>query len=92
MNSPVLSYPQTENHIKYQNMIGIISGLLLVSGIVLIVYSLCKRSKNYAQYYKERNLKYYGLGSVLKNSIKMIFTKDDIIGINKVYSPFPKER
>lgn len=64
--------------------------LLLTTGIVLIAYAFYKLSTNNAKYFEERNLKYRGVLTLLKNQMSLSFGKTDILSMVKgIYDAVP---
>lgn len=69
-----------------------IGELLLATGIVLIAYAFYKLSTNNARYFKERNIKYAGALSGLRNMVRVVLGKIDFLEMTqKMYNAFPDE-
>lgn len=69
-----------------------IGELLLATGIALIAYAFYKLSTNNAQYFKERNIKYSGAISGVRNMVRVLFGRIDFLEMSqKMYNAFPDE-
>lgn len=64
--------------------------LILTTGVLLIAYAFYKLSTNNAKYFEERNLKYKGVLTLLKNQLSVSFGKIDVFTlIQKMYDEVP---
>lgn len=64
--------------------------LILTTGFLLIAYAFYKLSTNNAKYFEERNLKYKGVLTLLKNQFSVSFGKMDIFTmIQNMYDAVP---
>lgn len=73
-----------------QSKLKMLGELLLTTGIVLIAYAFYKLSTNSAKYFEERNLKYKGVVTLLKNQLSLVMGKVDIFAmIQNLYDAFP---
>lgn len=68
-----------------------IFGLLLATAVAFICYALYKSSANCAEYFKNRNVKYYGLFPIIKALLKVLIRSDGFVDINKRYKTLPNE-
>lgn len=65
---------------------------LLIIGVALIAYALHKWTTNCARYFEERNLKYVGLSTALRNLSAIVFKRTDILELSlQTYNEFPNE-
>lgn len=71
----------SEETTKTKKMLG---ELLLTVGIGLIAYAFYKLSTNSAKYFEERNLKYKGVITLLKNQMSISFGRIDILSMVKM--------
>lgn len=64
--------------------------LILTTGVLLIAYAFYKLSTNNAKYFEERNLKYKGVLTLLKNQMSVSFGKMDVFTlIQNMYDAVP---
>lgn len=64
--------------------------LILTTGVLLIAYAFYKLSTNNAKYFEERNLKYKGVLTLLKNQMSLSFGKTDVFTvIQNMYDAVP---
>lgn len=63
-------------------------GELISIGIVLIAYAFYKLTKNRAEHFKERNLKYRNARSIFKSHLKKL---DVLQMTSETYNAFPDE-
>lgn len=69
-----------------------IGELVLATGVALIVYALYKLSTNSAQYFEERNLKYIGAFTGMRNFFDMFMGRNDfLVMTQRMYNAFPNE-
>lgn len=80
----------TGGHLLKKNWVKML-GELLVIIITLIAYAIYKCSAN-ARYFKERNLKYVGISTGVKNLFDLLLSRKDILEMSqKMYDTFPDE-
>lgn len=69
-----------------------IAAVLIAIGVALIAYVFYQLSRNNAQYFEKRKLKYIGVGGTMRNLIKLAFRRIDTMELHQtVYNAFPKE-
>lgn len=73
-----------------QNKEEMLGELILTTGVLLIAYAFYKLSTNNAKYFEERNLKYKGVLTLLKNQMSLSFGKTDVFTvIQNMYDAVP---
>lgn len=65
-------------------------GILLITGIVLIAYTLYKLSAESAKYFEERNLKYVGAKALPRGLLNILLGKIDLLSmVKRMYDAVP---